>query len=49
MIPAIGFQEFTIGMLTPPKKIGGGGFIIRQPALDRNRKTYREAGRHTDI
>jgi hypothetical protein len=20
MIPAIGFQEFTIGMLTPPKK-----------------------------
>ena len=31
MIPAIGLQEFTIGMLTPPKKIGG--VIIRQPTL----------------
>jgi hypothetical protein len=37
MIPAIGFQEFTIGMLTPPKKkeifqkFRGVVFIIRQP------------------
>ena len=35
--PAIGFQEFTIGMLTPLKKRkivkNLGGVIIRQPTL----------------
>ena len=37
MIPAIGFQEFTIGMLTPPNKKENfqkfRGVIIRQPTL----------------
>jgi hypothetical protein len=39
MIPAIRFQKFTIGMLTPPKFVKitilfRGGFTIRQPTLD---------------
>ena len=33
MIPAKGFQKFTIGMLNPPLKKNRGGFTIVQPTL----------------